>query len=82
MVFHHHRLMFQGLLHQDAQALEINRLGQIIVSPQPHGRDRIFHGAEGGHQDEQGVAVALADLREQFQAARAGHFDVGNHQVV
>ena len=74
VVFRHHRLIFQRLLHLDAQPFEINRLGQIIVGAQAHRLDRVFDGAERGHQNEQRVAAALADLRQQFQAAQRPAF--------
>jgi len=82
MIFRHHRLVFEGLLHQQPQALEINRLGQIIKRPLPHRRHRVLHRAKRRHQNKQRVPAALPQLRQQFQPAHARHFYIGYHQII
>ena len=82
VVLGHHRLELQGFLHQRPQPLHVNRLGQVIVSALLHRLDGALDRPEGGHQDEQRVAAVRPDLRQQFQAAEAGHLDVRDHQVV
>ena len=73
--------VFQGLGdgHQDLFVFE--GLEDVIEGPFFHGRDRFFHGAEGGHDDHRQVRVEAVQFVQELDAAHLGHLHVGEDEV-
>ena len=74
---------FQGELDFEFQLIhQRRRLDQIVESPHLDGPHRSFNRLVAGDQDHQRIRVEFANVLEQIEAARLGHFHVGNDQVV
>ncbi|KAF5052757.1 hypothetical protein DSECCO2_405420 [anaerobic digester metagenome] len=73
--------MVQGALHGQAQVLEVQGLGQVVVGPGLDGLHRRLHVGIGRHdQDGDGRVVGL-DLLQGLDAGDAGHPHVHEDEV-
>jgi hypothetical protein len=63
------------------EAVDVDRLHQIVVGAGAHGRDGGGDLAEGGGDDDGQAAVLLAQAREQLHAVHLRHAQVGDHDV-
>ncbi len=72
----------QGPLYDQAQMLEVDRLGDEVVGAQAHGLDRAVDAAVGGHEDDgDGDAFLLHGLHE-LEAVQARHAQVADDDAV
>ncbi len=73
--------MLQGLGdgHQDLFILK--GLEDVIEGALFHGRDRLFHGAERGHDNYRQVRVEALQLVQKLDAGHLGHLHIGEDEV-
>ncbi|MNF85416.1 hypothetical protein D3C84_678090 [compost metagenome] len=70
-----------GALDQGDRFIDVERLGQVLEGAALIGRHCAVQVGMGGHDDHRQARVQLADPRQQFQAAGAGHADVRDDHV-
>ncbi|MCY1350908.1 hypothetical protein D9M69_371540 [compost metagenome] len=70
-----------GALDQGDRLVDVERLGQVFEGAALVGRHRAVQVGMRGHDDHRQARVHLADLRQQVEAAGAGHADVGDDHV-
>ena len=66
------------------QHLEIDRLGQVVVGPQPLAGDDVLAIGAGRDEDEGGIGflrMVLAQLGQQLVSVLLGHGDVAEHEI-
>src|SRR5262245_3485952 len=68
-------------LDQQCDVIEVEGLGQVVVSAALGGLDRVHHGVLRGHDDEERVEAAVARLLEHVQTRDVGHADVDEGNV-
>ena len=76
---------FQGKVCRDSGHShgDIDRLGDIVISPEIQGRDDVLAVRSACHHDDGHLQcrVDFPDLAEHFQTAHFGHLDVQHDQV-
>jgi hypothetical protein len=68
-------------LDHDGQLADVHRLRQVVARARAHRPHRRLDLAEGGHDDDRQVRVALPDLSEQLNPVHAGHLEIRHHQI-
>ncbi len=76
------RALAQGALHDQAQVVGVDRLGEEIVGAEAHCLDGLVDAAVAGHHDHGHRQGLLADFADQFHAVEARHLEVGQEQAV
>jgi hypothetical protein len=71
----------EGLVDGQVELGRVERLDQVLESPELDGLDRRLHVVEGGHDQNDGPAVALPDAPQDLQAVDVGQPDIEEHQV-
>ncbi len=77
----HEALPLQGLLEDDLQLLDVDRLAEVVLGAELHRLDRRLDRAVGGHDDDHRLRAHLLDLREQLDPVHARHAQVGEDDV-
>jgi hypothetical protein len=72
----------QGPPDDEAQALDVEGLGEEVVGPQAHGPHRLLDAAGAGEDDHRHRQPPLPHHLEQLHAADAGQAQVGQDQAV
>ena len=67
--------------HGGPQLVEIDRLGQVVDRPLPHGFHGRVHGGESRHQHHPGGRRQPPGFGEQLQAVHLVHLEVGDDEV-
>jgi len=73
--------VFHGALHDQAQLIEVERFGQVVVSPLLQGFLCGFHGCVGRHDDHGNGRVECLDLGKGRQPRDLRHANVHEDQV-
>jgi len=73
-------LLLEVALHEFTQALQVDRLGDVVVGATPERLGRHLLGAVGGHHDHHGFGIVPHHLGQQRKAAFLGHLDVQEDQ--
>jgi hypothetical protein len=77
----HQGLALDGLPRQQAQRIEVEGLGQVVVCAAARGLDGVGDGRPAGDDDDGGVAAGFAVAVQQIEAAHAGQVDVDERDV-
>ena len=72
---------FERLLDEDRHFVEIERLVDVMVRPQPHRLDGVLHRRERGHQDDQCFGGGFLDALEHAQAVAVRQLEIEEHEV-
>ena len=76
-------VVLEGPADLEPQHLQVDRLGDVVVRPQPHRLDGRLDRAVGGDHQDQGLRPAVLDVSHQVQTReRARHLQVGDHELV
>ena len=67
---------------RQAQPVEVERLGEVVVGPLAHGLDGVLHRRVGGHDDHRQARLHGVDAAEGLVAVHARHAHVHEHRVV
>src|SRR5690606_31079724 len=70
-----------SLLWASARLIDVKGLGQILEGAALIGGDRTVQVRVRGHDDHRQTRVQLADIRQQLQAAAAGHADIADQNI-
>jgi len=73
--------VFHGPLHLQAQLVEIERFGQIVVGPFLDGLHGSLHGGEGRHDHHGNGGIDLLDTDQGLQAGDLQHPDIHEDQI-
>ncbi len=71
----------ERFLDQQHDFVEIERLVDVVVGPEPHRLDGVFDGREGGHHDDLRFRPDLLDAFEHRQAVAVGKLEVEEHEI-
>src|SRR6266446_6808701 len=66
------------LVQHHAQALRVDRLGQIVVGAVPHRGDRGLDRGMAGQENDHRVRIELGQRLEESETIEAGHLEVGD----
>jgi hypothetical protein len=75
------RALGQGLVDQEQELLDLERLGDVVVGAELDRLDRGLDRAEGGDHDDVRRVGEGADVADQIEAVEVGHPQVGDHQL-
>ena len=70
-----------GALDQGDRLVDVERLGQVFEGAALVGGHRAVEVGMRGHDDHRQARMQFADLRQQVEAAGAGHADIGDDHV-
>ena len=65
----------------EAQLVHVERLGEVVHRPEPHGFDGAVGRGERRHHERDDVAIELLRGTQHFDAADVRHPDVGEQQI-
>ena len=77
----HERGVLGRLVEDDAQLVDVERLGDVVESTELHGADRRLHGLGSRQHDDRHARIAAPHLLEQLEAVHARHDDVEEDDV-
>src|SRR5262245_41144583 len=66
------------LVEEDPQAPWVHRLGQVVVGPLAHGRDRRLHRRVTGEQDDHRVRVDFVERLQERDPVQGRHHQIGD----
>jgi hypothetical protein len=72
----------EGIAHRNEQAVEVQRLGDVVVGTALQGIDSRFDGAMAADHHHRGVGRKEDDAVEHFGAVHLGHLDVAEDDVI
>jgi len=71
-------LALGGLVEQNAQALRVDRLGEVVVGAVADGFHRGFNGALRGQEDHRNGRIDVAKRFEKLEPRPARHHEIGH----
>jgi hypothetical protein len=69
------------LAHLEPQLVHVERLRQVVHGAEAHGLHGRIRGREGGHHEDDDVAVDVLGHAQDVHAGGVGHLDVRQHQI-
>jgi hypothetical protein len=74
-------MVLDGPRHDEAERLDVEGLGDEIVSPGAHGFDRRGHASERGDHDDGNIGPSIAELATKLDASSSRHVQVREHDL-
>ena len=75
------QLLLQGLLHHQADLVDLEGLGDVVVGPLLHGRNGGIGARKGGNHHHHGLRRDIAHAVQQLQPVSLGHLHVRDDQI-